>query len=88
MLTLVRAHPHYARGVSRQGGLGIGGGTAAGRHRALSVRGAPRRTVTAVSCASCGQTVTTTFVVHAAKIFCSWDCAGTTDFVIPGQFLG
>jgi len=74
-------------GVSRQGGPGIGGGFAAGRHRAIPAGGtaAPRATL---DCVSCGRPVTTTFVVQVGRLYCSSVCAGSPEATVPGLYLG
>jgi hypothetical protein len=74
-------------GVSRQGGPGIGGGIAAGRHHAITSGGAtsPRPVQ---ECLSCGKAVTTTLVVESGRLYCSWDCAASIEPMIPGRYLG
>ena len=74
-------------GVSRQGGPGIGGGFAAGRHRAISsgaVASVPRAVL---ECNSCGRRATTP-VAQLGRLFCSWDCVGSAEAMVPGQYLG
>ena len=86
VLTLMHARSHDVPGVSRQGGSGIGGGIAAGRHRATgTARTAPPGP--ALSCVSCTGPVTGVAVVVQSRVYCSWDCA-VTSAGIPGRYLG
>jgi len=75
-------------GVSRQGGPGIGGGLAAGRHRAIPVAAAVVAGAAAVDCISCGRQVTTTLVVESGRLYCSSACAASPEAMVPGQYLG
>lgn len=74
-------------GVSRQGGPGIGGGFAAGRHRAIpaAAAAAPRA---GMDCLSCGRPVTATLVMQSGRLYCSSVCAGSPEAMVPGQYLG
>ncbi len=74
-------------GVSSQGGSGIGGGAAAGRHHAIStsLNSRPRAEL---ECISCGRPVTTTLVVQSGRLYCSWDCSSSLEARVPGQYLG
>lgn len=74
-------------GVSRQGGPGIGGGLAAGRHRAIPVAAAVLQRA-ALDCLSCGRPVTTTLVVESGRLYCSSACAASPEAMVPGQYLG
>jgi hypothetical protein len=75
-------------GVSRQGGPGIGGGAAAGRHRAISQQPVTSIARTALECIQCGRPVTTTtMVVESGRLFCV-DCVPALDLMVPGQYLG
>ena len=88
-LTLVRSRTQDGRGVSRQGGSGIGGGAAAGRHQA--VRLAPRHGHShhqSIDCGSCLQPIRGTAVVIAGRLYCTWDCAVSFAGMVPGQYFG
>ena len=73
-------------GVSRQGGPGIGGGSAAGRHRAIPVAAVVASA--ALDCISCGRPVTTTLVVESGRLYCSSVCAASPEAMVPGRYLG
>jgi hypothetical protein len=73
-------------GVSRQGGPGIGGGLAAGRHRATPIAAAAAHA--AIDCISCGRPVTTTFVVESGRLYCGPVCAASPEAMVPGRYLG
>jgi hypothetical protein len=75
-------------GVSRQGGPGIGGGAAAGRHRAISQQAVTSIARAGLECIQCGRPVTTTMVVQSGRLFCSSDCVSSLDLMVPGQYLG
>lgn len=75
-------------GVSRQGGPGIGGGAAAGRHRAIYQQPVTSIARAALDCIQCGRPVTTTIVAESGRLFCSWDCVSALDLMVPGQYLG
>jgi hypothetical protein len=75
-------------GVTRQGGPGIGGGAAAGRHRAVSQQPVTTIARAALECIQCGRPVTTTMVVESGRMFCSWDCVSALGLMVPGQYLG
>jgi len=74
-------------GVSRQGGPGIGGGLAAGRHRAIPTGTAVLQRAV-LDCISCGRPVTTTLVVESGRLYCSSACAASREPMVPGQYLG
>jgi len=59
----------------------------AGRHRAFTTAQAtvPRA---ALGCISCGRPVTTTLVVQSGRVYCSWNCAGSLEPIVPGRYLG
>jgi len=42
----------------------------------------------ALGCISCGRPVTTTLVVQSGRVYCSWDCAGSLEPIVPGRYLG
>jgi len=75
-------------GVSRQGGPGIGGGLAAGRHRAIPIAAEALQRTSAIDCISCGRPVTTTLVVESGRLYCSPACAASPEAMVPGRYLG
>jgi len=74
-------------GVSRQGGPGIGGGLAAGRHRAIPAAAAVLARA-ALDCISCGRPLTTSLVFESGRLYCSSACAAAPEAVVPGRYLG
>ena len=85
MLTLMHAPNNMGSGVTRQGGLGSGGGTAASRHRALS--STRRRQVKAdLTCAGCGQPLV---AIPFSEAYCTSQCATQSAAVfVPGHYYG
>jgi len=65
----------------------MGGGSAAGRLRAIPVAGTAA-TRANLDCVSCGRPVTTTFVVQVGRLYCSTACAGSPEGTVPGLYLG
>ena len=89
MLTLGPNETDDFAGVSRQGGSGVGGGTAAGRHHAVQIR--PRRRyaqVKSLSCVACDRPVAGVAVVLQDRVFCTWDCAVGVAGTVPGRYFG
>ena len=82
--------PSIAPGVTRQGGLGSGGGAAAGRHPAISTgKRRPARSLNREpACASCGHPMVTTVAFSFSETYCSWQCATDASAVIPGLYYG
>jgi len=90
VLTLMRSQTQDGHGVSRQGGSGIGGGAAAGRHRAYPAQSGPsilQRRHSELSCVGCGGTVSGVAVVVQSRVYCG-DCAVTTAHPVPGLYFG
>jgi len=73
--------------VSRQGGSGIGGGMAAGRHR--TVRPGQRLShLQSLDCVGFLQPLRGGAVVIAGRLYCTWDCAVSASGMLPGQYFG
>ena len=76
-------------GVSRQGGSGVGGGTATGRHHAVPAPQTLHRIGRAsLDCIGCSRPVTGVAVVVQGRVFCTWDCAVSIAGPVPGQYFG
>ena len=40
------------------------------------------------ACTSCGKAVASMAVLHAGRLYCSWDCTGVVARAIPGDYFG
>ena len=91
VLTLMQTQIHHDGGVSRQGGSGVGGGTATGRHHASQpVPSGPsvfQQGFTVLSCDTCGGRVSGVAVVVQRRVYCG-DCAVTSASHVPGLYFG
>jgi hypothetical protein len=89
VLTLVHGEIDHVAGVSRQGGSGIGGGVAAGRHRAIpQVEPLNRTSLVSLECAGCRRPLTDAAVFLAGKVYCGTDCVQSLAVPIPGLYFG
>ncbi len=75
--------------MGRQGGSGVGGGTAAGRHQAVHLSAGHRHShQQSLDCVGCLQPIRGAAVVIAGRLYCTWDCAVSASGIIPGQYFG
>jgi hypothetical protein len=65
----------------------MGGGFAAGRHPAIPGGAGASVPRPVLECNSCGRPVTTP-VAQLGRLFCSWDCVGSAEAMVPGHYLG
>ena len=70
--------------MTRQGGLGSGGGTAASRHPAISAQ--RRHARVEIKCSGCGQPLAS---LPFSEKFCTVQCATDSAVVlVPGLYYG